>query len=138
MGSTEKRLRKFDNGNRTPQQYHEQFAFPPHARCSGCGHRPSIRAIVLYPAAECVKANLVPPLELVDWNSPVGKAITGAIVHINEGGADKIYMRLPIIYSCKGCSSAMEKMLAKDVPSWAIVEINRGPDPTERVLVGVG
>jgi hypothetical protein len=50
------------------------------------------------------------------------------LVHINESAAspNKKYVRMNTAYFCSGCSTTVEKELAK-TPSWCIVEINRGP-----------
>jgi len=60
------------------------------------------------------------------------------IVQIKENPADAMgapYVRVSMVYSCKACAPALEKSLAK-LPSWMIVEINRGPGP-DKILVEV-
>jgi hypothetical protein len=59
------------------------------------------------------------------------------LVPIQDGGVKTLYVRISKVYSCSLCQREMEKALAK-TPSFCIVEINRGPDPTNRVQVGGG
>ncbi len=124
-------LKRFDGGRRTPQQYHTEFAFSPNARCSsGCGRRPEVRAIVMCPFDEAVKRNMLP--EGAMFNPEIMKLI----VTVNEGGKPKPYVRISVTYACKSCQAEMEKAMAKG-PSWCIVDIQRGPDPTNKVQVGL-
>lgn len=126
--------KKFDGGRRSPQEYHAEFGFPPTAKCQGCQAKPSIRGIVMVPLDDAEKSGLVPvgaaaaPIAFPDLQ-PV-------LVKIREGGAGKYYVRVSLTYSCTRCQKDFEKALAK-APSWAIVEINYGPDHTNRVTVGV-
>lgn len=121
-------LQKFDGGRRTPQEVHAQHAFPPNAKCSGCGGRPSVRGIVMAPFDEAQKRGFLP-------DGFITPEVAQTIVQINEGGRPRPYIRISMAYSCRNCAKEMEKVLAK-APSWCIVEINRGPDPTNRVVTG--
>lgn len=124
--------KKFDGGRRTAQQFHEEHAFPPGAACANCGKRPSVRAIVMAPFDEVQKRGMLPQGALIN------PSIMQAIVPIKDAqGLPTPYVRLSIAYACRTCQPAFERALAK-APSWCIVEINRGPNPTERVQVGYG
>jgi hypothetical protein len=88
-----------------------------------------VRAIVLAPLEEAVKRGMVHP------NTP-HDALIPRVVPIQETSAHKpkAYVRISCTYSCKKCQKDMEVALAKG-PSWCIVEINRGPDPENRIIV---
>ena len=120
-------------GMLTPQEAHARWAFPSGAVCTGCGGRPSIRAIVLSPLDEAEKRGWVPP---GSSKAPLTfPELAPVLQQIEDGGRHVWYIRLSRVYSCSRCQSALEKELAR-MPSWAIVEINRGPDPTNRIQVG--
>lgn len=129
MGSRVRHIKKFANGRMTPEEYHSKYAFPPGSRCAGCGAPPVIRAIVMMELAEARKNPNVDAMMLI---SPAD--FMNQIVQIKgSDGKAQPYFRCSIAYACKRCGPAMEKQLAK-APSHCIVEINRGPDPTNRVL----
>lgn len=90
---------------------------------------------MLCPLDEAVKRGMLPggPAAIVDPRAIA--AIAPVLVAINENGEKKNYVRISMVYSCRSCQKELEKALAK-APSWCIVEINRGPDPTNRVSVG--
>ena len=122
--------------NRSPQEFHAQYAFPPDAKCQACQNKPSIRGIVMMPLDEAEKRGVIPP--------GAGRApllfpdLAPALVPIHSGnGKPDFYLRISLVYSCRLCQKDFEKALAK-APSFCIVEINRGPDPTNRVTVGRG
>lgn len=125
-------VKRFDNGNSTPQEYHQKYAFGPHHRCLTCGGRPVIRAITMAPMDEVVKRGLLPGGALL---SP---EIMKCVVPLKDSaGKPDPHIRLGVAFSCKACQPAFERTLAK-LPSWMVVDINRGPDPTNRVTVGAG
>lgn len=134
MPNTNIHRKRFNGGNRTPQEYHAQFAFPPNAKCSACSAKPQLRAIVMIPLDEAEKRGMVPPGAA---QAPLMfPDIAPVLVPIRESGsAPSFYVRTSIAYSCKSCRKNFERALAS-APSWAIVEINRGPDPTNRVSLG--
>ena len=109
------------------------FAFPPEDTCGVCSARPLIRAIVMAPFADALRSGALPrglhPDQL--------QAIT---VMINEHPEDPKsrpvpYIRMSLSYACPQHRADLERVLAK-APSWAIVEINAGPDPTNKVVFG--
>ena len=130
-GSNTIHRKRFDEGRTTPQEYHRLHAFGPDARCAVCGGRPEIRAIVLAPFDEANKRGMLPE------GAMFNPGVMQTMVTIKEGGVPKPYLRLSIAYSCKLHQREFERTCAK-APSWCIVEINRGPDPTNRVQVGAG
>jgi hypothetical protein len=91
-----------------------------------------VRAIVLAPFDEANKRGMLPP------GAAINPAVLQSIVPIKgSSGQPEPFVRLSIAYSCSRCQPEFEKALAK-APSWCIVELNRGPNPTERVQVGYG
>jgi hypothetical protein len=123
-------VKKFDQGRSTPQEYYARHGFPPGARCHACPTAPSVRAIVLVPLDEAQRRNMLPP------GSILNPQILKCIVVIKEDPSavrGKPYVRISITYACRQCRPALEKALAKG-PSWAIHELQVGPDPTNRVV----
>ena len=121
--------------NRSPQEFHAAHAFPPGAKCAACQAKPSIRAIVMIPLDEAEKRGVIPPgAAKAPLLFPV---LVPLLVHIKEASGPKYYLRSSMAYSCRACRPSFERTLAK-APSWAIVEINEGPDYHNRVTVGAG
>lgn len=129
-------IKRFDGGRRTPQEYHNAFAFPPGAKCSGCKARPQVRAIVMVSAKDAERMGWIPPG--AGANPRAFPEIVPVLVKLREGGPQGTdYVRVSVAYACSVCAPEMERTLAK-APSWAVVEIGRGPDPTNRVSLGAG
>ena len=125
-------MKRFDGGRRTPNEYHREFAFPPTAKCAGCGGPPAIRAIVLVELAEAIKRNMVQaPL----FGQIVHPDVAKTIVQLRGPSGPVPHTRVSLTYSCDLCRKTMEVELAK-APSWCVVEINEGPDPRNKVQVG--
>ena len=135
MGS-QKNMRVFDKGRSTPQEYHAKNAFPLDAKCTACQAKPSIRAIVMMPLDEAEKRNLVPAgAAKAPYLFP---ALQPVLVHIKSSDPKgEWYIRISLAYSCTMCQKAFEKALAT-APSYCIVEINRGPNSSNRVASGYG
>jgi hypothetical protein len=121
-------VEKFLNGTLTPQEFKAAHTFGPFAKCSGCGKPPLIEATVFVPYDEAVKRQLVPP------GHEASQEILDVSIMLRTGcnGALEPHVRLSKAYSCRACQPDFERALAKS-PSWAVVDINRGPDPTNRV-----
>lgn len=120
-------------GRSTAEEVHAKMAFPAHAKCV-CGRRPEVRAITLAPLDEARRH--FPDVDRLAEYAP--QELLMRTVAIRESPmvkAGKPYVRLGVAYACKSCAPTMERALAK-LPSWVIVEINRGPGP-ERPVVGV-
>lgn len=119
-------MQKFAGGRMTPEEMHQKYAFPIGSKCL-CGRRPRFRAIVMMPFDEARKR--MPGLDEIMQADPV--AFMQQLVKIRENKTDadhelKTYLRVSVTYSCHACRRDMDKALAK-APSWAIVEINEGP-----------
>lgn len=124
--------KKLFGGRYTAEEVHQKYAFPPSAKCAGCGGKPLMRAIVMMEISEA-KKNPVFALQMAQ--DPEGFFKT--LVEIKSSdGKPKPYCRISKAYACKRCSPSMEKQLAK-APSHCIVEFNRGPDP-DKIMVGYG
>ncbi len=128
MARAPRNLTRFMQGRCTPQEYHEQHAFPGQ-RCNGCGGPPALRAIVMAPYDEAQKRGMVPPGHVA------GPAILKLVVALKGGDGQPVpHVRMSITYSCRMCRRDFERALAR-APSWVVVDINRGPDPTNRISV---
>jgi hypothetical protein len=121
----------FDNGNSTPEEYHSKYAFPLGARCAGCNADKGLllRAFTYVPLDEMKKRD--PMFDALIAVKP--EAALKLIVPL-KGGDGKPYphVRVSTTYACKRCVPELEKALAKS-PSWAVVDISRGPGPSKIV-----
>ena len=124
--------RKFLDGTMTPQEFVAASTFGHYARCNGCGGTPVIEAMVFVPYSEAVRRGMVPE------GHEASQEVIDVTVMLRSGvnGAKEPHVRLSKAYSCRTCQPAFERQLAR-APSWAIVDINRGPNPTNQILVGV-
>jgi len=62
--------------------------------------------------------------------------VTESLIELrNSTGTVTKYFRESITYSCTRCQKSFESALAKK-PSWCVVDIERGPDVTNRVVFG--
>ena len=124
------RMRRFSDTGLTPQDFHKMYAFPPNARCSGCRTpKVAVRAIVYMPVVDAIKKGIIPQSATLDQ-------IHAITLQLNDNGTRKYFIRTTMAYACEQCAPAMERMLARDMPSSCVCDINRGPDPTNRVSVG--
>ena len=125
MSRQERRLEsrhrsKLFRGRYTAEEVHQALAFPAGAKCCTCPARPLTRAIVMMEVKEARKNPMVDMLAMMQ-----PAAFLSQIVQIKgSDGKTQPYFRCSVVYACKRCTPAMEKVLAK-APSHAIVEINR-------------
>lgn len=121
--------RKLFGGRQTAQEVHAQHAFPPWAKCGGCGSRKQLQSVarVLYPLDEMRKRD--PLFDALMSVNP--QKFMETIVQTIHGP----YIRLTTVYCCRDphCQKAFAAALAKQ-PSWAIVDKNDGPGP-DRIVV---
>lgn len=122
-------LKRFDNGNMTPAEYHSKHAFPKGARCCVCPRRPSMTIRVFMPLDELVKRDAEFIGRMV-MNDP--EALDKLCVHLTDG----VYVRVSSILVCHECSPAAERAAAKGAPSWAYVEVAHGPDAPKLIVSG--
>lgn len=127
-----KAVKKFQNGDITPNDFYRKHGFPPGAKCAGCQGPPAIKATVFVEYQEAVKREMI-PAALPDGE--INEAVARTIVNFRGPSGPVPHFRASSAYACSNCRVEMERALAKG-PSWAIVEINEGPDPRNRVSVG--
>ena len=126
-----KAVKKFQGGNITPNEFYRKHGFPPGAKCR-CGAPPAVKATVLVEYKEALRRGMVPPVAV---DGAVNEAVAKTIVNLRGPSGPVPHFRTSATYACANCRVTMEKALAKG-PSWAVVEINEGPDPRNRVTVG--
>ena len=124
----DKFIRRFMDGRATPQQVHGAWAFKPGAHCLACSRRPVTSVRIFWPIDELVRRD--PQFATLLQADPA--MVMQMVVQMSDG---KHYVRVSSALACPQHSSYLEKVAAK-APSWAVVDINRGPDPTNRVVVG--
>jgi hypothetical protein len=111
------------------ESIHAKFGFPPGSKCMGCGNPPGVGGITLRSFLA------VPDLKRLD---PDGFGIVAemhpdklAAMLVMMRGADGKpvpHVRISTVYACKRCAPDAERAAAKG-PSYAIVDISRGPGP---------
>jgi hypothetical protein len=118
--------RKLFNGKTTAEEFHRKHAFRPGERCTGCGGPPAITVRVFLPLDEIVKRQ----------GEAIGRllitkpdAFVGLCIETIHG----VYVRASQVHACTVCAPALERQAAK-APSWALVEINRGPGPDKPLI----
>lgn len=118
-------VKKFMDGLKSPEEVHAQYAFPTNAKCQGCNtRRPTIRAIVMYPLRDAMRE--IEGLAVLAQTHP--QQVTSIMVQLKgSDGKPAAYIRTGMAYSCTSCGPTLERTLAKNLPSYAVVEINRGP-----------
>ncbi|KKN72063.1 hypothetical protein LCGC14_0414580 [marine sediment metagenome] len=121
--------KKLFGGLQTAEEYHSEHAFPPNARCQGCKTRGvTTRIIVYYPVDEVKKRD--PAFAAISEVSP--QKFLALLMQTKSGPM----VRISTVYACKQCTPTIEKAAAKG-PSWALVDINRGPGP-DKAVAGPG
>lgn len=124
MGQTKRRAKI----NMTAEELHAKYAFPRGARCQGC-QTPQvyIRAITFAPFKDVVE-------RFREFGFLTPELVMSMLIQLRGlDGKPRPYVRVGIAYSCKKCRKAFEKSLAK-LPSWILVEINRGPKNRELLV----
>lgn len=111
-------IKKFDNGQRTPQEMHSQYAFRPGEVCAGCGRPPLISITSFGEEAEMLKRDN--RLLILRAANPESYAAMRIVTRMGP------YLRIGRVLACRECGPALEKAAAKH-PSWTFVEIDRGP-----------
>lgn len=110
-------IRKFMDGRATPQEIHRAIGI--RKNCVYCGRPAAIRIKVLIELGELTKRQpeYVAQIMVTNPNGPYVPTIPtihGPMVKVSDVGA------------CDLCRADAEKAAARG-PSWAIVEIDRGP-----------
>jgi len=117
--------KKFMDGRMSPEDVHQRLAFKPGSRCLYCSKPPMTRATVLAPLDEVKKRD--PSIQDLSLARP--DLFLAMLVQTKHGP----HVRISEVYSCKECTPALEKAVAKH-PSWCIVDFDRGPG-ADRIVV---
>lgn len=122
------KIQDFLSGKLSAQETHRAAAF--HAHPCICGRPAVVRIKVLVQLAELTKrqpemiAQICATNPDGSWTVPTVPTKYGPMVKVSDIGA------------CENCRADAEKAAARG-PSWAIVEIDRGPNPKEAVSAAV-
>lgn len=102
-----------------------------------CGRRPEAVARVFLPLDELRRRDAM--FDLLCDRDPNAMLQMVVMLHDSKDNPriKHPYVRTTTAYACSQHLPDLERAAAKS-PSWALVEINRGPDPTNRVSVGGG
>lgn len=120
-----KHVRRFMDGLQTPQEVFRSLAFPRGAMCAACKGPPAVRFTVYVPWDDAVRKD--PSLLLMDEG-----ALAAITVRLKQGKA----IRISNAYACERCRPAAERYVARKAPSYAFVDIDAGPEQTNRIVVG--
>lgn len=120
--------RKLFGGRMTAEEAHAKMAFPPGARCEGCkAPHPTIRIITMCSVADA-KAHI--PLF---QTAPPQFIVQRMVMLKGSDGRPDPFVRIGVAYSCRSCEKDVSKVAAK-LPSWVLVEFNRGPGPDKPMV----
>ncbi len=126
-------MKRFMDGRLTPQELHQKLGFGK--PCIVCGGPPAIRIRVFMPLEEAMK--VAPELCAgIMASNPDGPYVP-TVKMKNTSGSEFQAMKASDCCFCANCKVGAEREAAKG-PSWAIIEIDRGPDATNKVAVAVG
>jgi DNA-directed RNA polymerase subunit RPC12/RpoP len=128
-------VKQFQGGRTTPREYHQAHAFPPYAKCQGCGARPMIRAITMMPWDDFLKADGA-KLVVDQLAHKLPELVAQNVVQLKgPDGLPRPHVRLGVAYSCERCQRDFERALAK-LPSYVVVDLNRGPSNAKVITSG--
>lgn len=119
-------IKKFGQATgETPQEMHARLAWRGR-RCQVCSGPPVVRIKVLTPVSEMAPGVLA----AIAAADPEGKGRL-PVIPTKHGNV----LMTADVFACKLHQKGAERAAAKG-PSFNIVEIDRGPDPTNKVTVG--
>lgn len=116
--------RKNFNGRETAQQVHAELAWWK-KRCTACGGPPAMRVQVYL-----LLTDLPPDARAVAELEIAAKRV----IPLALKGGDAV--RVSEVYACTGCKASVERVIARDAPSYAIIDRDYGPGP-DSPIVGV-
>ena len=124
----------FMNGEMTPKELHAKVAWAG-KQCNGCGgKRLTLRVKILAPVGEVVARNDA-LARLITIDDQMLAGLLQACVPTIHGP----YVMVSDAFACRLCQRNLEKAAASStVPSWCIVEFDRGPNHKESVHVAQG
>jgi hypothetical protein len=125
--------RKLFGGVMTAEEAHAKHAYHANHRCDGCGGKLDVGHIVL--------RSFISEDDLAK-NDPAGFGVmvvkhpdAVAKMRVQMKGTDGNpvpYIRVKTVYACRACAPSAERAAAHG-PSYAIVDIQRGPGPDKIV-----
>lgn len=113
-------------GRETAQQVHAELAWYGE-RCHACGSPPALKASVFLWLADMT----VQSREAVMFEIGMGRI---APIRTPRGMAVRWVTKV----ACSTCAPALERALARKTPSWAMVELDRGPGPDAPIVQVAG
>jgi hypothetical protein len=120
-------------GGQTAEEVHQQYAFPPGARCFGakfgCSRRPVTTFRTFIELSELRKQDEA--FVLLEKLNPQ-ELYKSLVWFKGSDGSPVAYMKMQTTYACKDCTREGERAAAKG-PSWYVVEIDRGPG-TDKIV----
>lgn len=123
---SEKFVRKFMDGQISPQEYHAKHAFPPGAKCHACKRKPITTIRVYAPLKDILAVD--PMLKALSEIDP-----QAFMQLVTQGLFKEPMLLLSCVYACTSCTPEAERAAAKG-PSWVVVDIDRGPSPDRLVV----
>lgn len=122
--------KKLFNGEGTAEEIHAKYGFPPGAKCMGCGKHPGVGGITLrsFMSVKDLKEKDPDGFGLVCEMYP-DKVAQMLVPMMGADGKPVPYVRISTVYACKSCAPAAEVGAARNAPSYAIVDVTRGPKP---------
>lgn len=122
-------IKRLTDGKKTPQELHREIGI--RKSCNYCGGPAAIRIKILAPKDEIIKRH--PEFfAMLQMSNPAGPDGALPIVQTTEGPM----LKISDIGACEHCKADAERAAARG-PSWCIVEIDRGPDPTNKIAAQV-
>lgn len=115
--------RKLFGGRVTAEELHHKLAWGG-AKCSACSAPPAIRIQIFVALSDMS----------LDTRTAVEIQLALGKLHAVMTDRGKV-IRTSLMFACTGCQQAAERAAAKG-PSYAIVDISRGPGP-ENALIAV-
>ncbi len=120
---------KLFGGVETAEEVHARCGFPPGAQCMGCGKPPGVGGITMrtFMSVKDLKQRDPDGFGLVCEMYP-DKVAAMLVPMMGSDGQPVPYVRCTTTYACRFCAPAAERAAAHG-PSYAIVDITRGPQP---------
>jgi glutaredoxin len=129
-------IKKFQSSNRhgdTPNEAFRRGTFG-HNRCTECGGPPAIQIRVFMPVDEMQRRSPNVLAALMADCMSCGEDLPTIALKSSPVADPKPHLCVSNVFACDQCKATAEKAAAHG-PSFAIIEISRGPDPTNRVVV---
>lgn len=124
--------RKLFDGE-SAESVHAKVGFPPGSKCLGCGNPPGVGGITLRSFLSVSDLKKIDPngFGVVAEMHP-DKLAAMIVLMRGASGQPVPHVRISTVYACRMCAPAAEKAAARG-PSYAVVDITRGPGPDNAV-----